>query len=140
MNPTSFLKKLTALERSLTAAKGDFELFGVVLREESREKWDLVVAAPWLHADQLESYRVIADALRATFTLEEYLNFSRIVILEKSWPFLEDVLSMTSVEHGLYEIIDMTLSGISIRRAYIITAKRRPARKRRRKRDRSPAQ
>ena len=139
MNPSVFLKKLAALELAMSRDKGDFEVFGVVLREESREKWDLIVAAPWLDSDQLESYRVVANALQAMFAPNELLTFSRIVILEKGWPFLEDVLAMTSVEHGLYEVVDMTLSDISIRRAYIITAKRRPARQRRRKRDRSPA-
>jgi hypothetical protein len=139
MNPSVFLKKLAALELAMSRDKGDFEVFGVVLREESREKWDLIVAAPWLDSDQLESYRVVANALQAMYTPNELLNFSRIVILEKGWPFLEDVLALTSVEHGLYEIVNLTLSDISIRRAYIITAKRRPARQRRRKRDRSPA-
>ena len=139
MNPSVFLKKLTALERSLSRDKGDFEVFGVVLREESREMWDLIVAAAWLDSHQLESYRLVADALQATFAPHDLLNFSRIVILEQGYPFLEDVLSLTSVEHGLYEIVNMTLSGISIKRAYIITAKRRPAPERRRKRDRAPA-
>jgi hypothetical protein len=119
-------------------------VFGVVLREDAREEWDLIVAAPWLDSHHLECYQVVADALRATFSPKEHLNFSRIAILNQGSPFLEDLLSMTSVEHGLYEIVNMTLSGISIRRAYIITASRRPSQgrpseKKRRKRDRSPA-
>jgi hypothetical protein len=136
----SFLEKLTAIERSLSREKGDFEVFGVVLPEKTLQRWDLIVAAPWLDSRTLQSYRVVAAPLQATFTPNDWLEFSRIVILKKGAPFLEDVLALTTVEHGLYEIVNMTLSGISIRRAYIITAKRRPARQRRRKRDRSTAQ
>jgi hypothetical protein len=138
MNPS--LKKLGTLELSLSRDKGEFELFGIVLRENSSlEKWDLVVAAPWLDPGERESFQTIADGLQATFPREEVLQFSRIVILEKGNPFLESVLALVSVEHGLHELGDMELSGVSIQRAYIITARRRLARKRRRNRNSSPA-
>ena len=137
--PPSFLEKLAAIERSLSRERGDFEVFGVVLPEESLEQWDLIVAAPWLDSHTLKSYQVVAAALQATFTPDDWLDFSRIVILEKGSPFLEDVLALTSVEHGLYEIMNMTLYLIFIMSFYIITSKRRPARRRGRKRDRSHA-
>jgi len=133
MNP-SFLEKLSTLEFSMSRDKGDFELFGVLLREDSPDKWDLIVAAPWLDPDKRESFKVLADALQATLARDDFLGFSRIVILEKGNPFLESLLAMKSIEHGLIEFVNITLSGISIRRAYIITAKGRLARKRRRNR------
>jgi hypothetical protein len=138
MNP-SFLEKLAALELSLSRAKGAFELFAVLLREGSPEKWDLVVAAPWLDPDQRESFKTMAEALQAALSREEFLEFSRIVILKKGYPFLESLLTMISCEHGMYELRDITVSGISIRIAHVMTAMRRPARKRRRNRDGSPA-
>jgi hypothetical protein len=82
---------------------------------------------------------VVAAPLKATFTPDDWLDFSRIVILQKDAPFLEDMLAMFSTEHGLEEIACTTVSGIAIRKAYIITAKRRPARKQRKKRASSTA-
>ena len=75
----SFLEKLAAIERSLSREKGDFEVFGVVLPEASLEQWDLIVAAPWLDSRTLQSYRVVAAPLQATFTPDDWLAFSRIV-------------------------------------------------------------
>jgi hypothetical protein len=139
MNP-SLLEKLSAVESSLSRMHGAFELFGVVLRESSLDLWDLVVAAPWLNRSKRESYRLMADALQAALTRDEFLQFSRIVILEKGNPFLESLLAMTSGEHGRFDLRDTTLEGIPIRIAHVLTAVRRPARKRRRKRDGSLAQ
>ena len=138
MNP-SFLAKLAAVELSLSRTHGAFELFAVVHREHPLGLWDMVVSAPWLNPDKIESYRLMTDALQAALTPKEFLEFSRTVILEKGNPFLESVLSMVSCEHGMQELRDMTVEGISIRIAHVITAMRRPARKRRRKRDSSPA-
>jgi hypothetical protein len=138
MSP-SFLQKLAVLELSLSRTHGAFELFGVVLRENPLGLWDLVVAAPWLDPGKIESYKLMTDALQAALTRDEFLQFSRVVILEKGNPFLESVLAMVSCEHGLQELRDMTVEGISIRIAHIITAKPRRARKQVRRRDRSPA-
>jgi hypothetical protein len=138
MNPP-FLEKIAALELSLSRSHGAFELFAVVLRESSLELWDLVVAAPWLDPGKIESFRLMTDALQAALTREEFLQFSRVVILVKGNPFLESVLTMASCEHGREELRDTTVEGIPIRIAHVLTAVRRPAGKRRRQRDGSPA-
>src|SRR5262249_34071818 len=135
----SFLEKLAAIERSMSREKGGFEFFGVVLPEATLEQWDLVVAAPWLKPHTLESYQMVAAPLQATFTRDDWFDFSRIAILQKDAPFLEEMLAMFSTEHGLKEITCTTVAGVSIRKAYIITAKRRRAPKQRKKRDRSTA-
>jgi hypothetical protein len=131
----SFLEKLVAIERSLSRDKGGFEFFGVVLPVATLEQWDLVVAAPWLNTHTLESYKVVAAPLQATFTRDDWHDFSRIAILQKDAPFLEEMLAMFSTEHGLEEISCTTVADIAIRKAYIITAKRRrsSARKQRKK-------
>ena len=138
MNPL-FLKKLAAAELSLSRTRGPFELFAVVLRENSSlGKWDLVAAAPWLSPDDLESFQALIDSVKAALTVEEFLEISRFAVLKTGYPFLEGMLDMVSCEHGLSELRDLTLADISIRIAYVITAMRRPARKRRKKRGVSP--
>jgi hypothetical protein len=138
MNP-SFLEKLAALELSLSRTHGAFELFGVVLPERLLDLWDLVVSAPWLSRGKIESFRLMTGALQAALTRDEFLQFSRVVILEKGNPFLESLLAMSSGEHGRFDLRDTTLEGIPIRIAHIMTAKRRRTRKRVRSRDGSTA-
>jgi hypothetical protein len=138
MSP-SFLQKLVDIESSLSRAHGPFEFFGVVLRESLLDLWDLVVAAPWLSRSKLESYSLMTNALQAALTREEFLQFSRVVILEEGTPFLENVLAMASHEPGLRELRDMNVEGIPIRVAHIITAMQMPARKRQKNRERRSA-
>jgi hypothetical protein len=70
--------------------------------------------------------------MQNTLSPGELLMFSRVVVLDKGNPFLEDLLKTFSTEHSPTEIESLTLNGLSFRRIHIITAQGRLARKRRR--------
>jgi hypothetical protein len=70
--------------------------------------------------------------MQKTLSPGELLMFSRVVVLDKGNPFLEDLLKTFSTEHGPTEIESLTLNGLSFRRIHIITAQGRLARKPRR--------
>jgi hypothetical protein len=129
---TVLLKKLASLELALSHERGEFELFGLFLREESQEKWDLIVAAPWLHSYDRASLQAIVGEMQKTLNPAELLEFSRVVVLDKGTPFLESLLKTFEIEHDLVEAKNLTLLGLSFRSVYIITAKGRLARKHRR--------
>jgi hypothetical protein len=133
------LEKLARLERAMAEENGGFELFGVFIREDSLEKWDLVLAALWLNPEDRESLQFIVDRLKGSLTPSEMLDASRIVILEEGNPFLDAVLTLVQVEHGMSEIVNFGILGVSIERAYIITSKRQPARKPRKRRNNTAA-
>lgn len=133
------LEKLESLERSLSNERGGFELFGVFLRAGSPERWDLIVAAPWLDPNERESLKLVADALSGSLVRDELLGISRIVILDKGDRLLESILATFNTEHACLELGRTVLAGIQIRRAFLITAKRRLATKRRRGRRVRPA-
>ena len=62
----------------------------------------------------------------------ELLDFSRVVVLDKGNPFLENLLLTFAAEHKPIKVENFTLLGLSFRRVYIFTAKGRLARKQRR--------
>jgi hypothetical protein len=136
---TTPLDKLARLELAMSRENGAFELFGIFVREDSLEKWDLVLAAPWLNPDERESLQFIVDQLQRSLTPSEMLDASLIVILEEGNPFLETVVTLVQVEHGMTEIGDFGILGVSIQKAYIITSMRRPGRKPRRQRKNTAA-
>ena len=129
---TVLLEKLASLELNLSQQRGEFELFGLFLREESQEKWDLIVAAPWLHSYDRASLQAVVSEMQKTLTPAELLEFSRVVVLDKGNPFLEQLLAQYKTERNLVDVHDLSLLGLSFRRAYIITAVGRLARKHRR--------
>jgi hypothetical protein len=129
---TVLMKKLASLEMTLSQEKGEFELFGIFLRKESQGKWDLIVAAPWLHSYDRASLQAIVSEMQKVLSQPELLDFSRVVVLDKGNPFLENLLTMFATEHEPIKAENLTLLGLSFRSVYILTARGRLARKHRR--------
>jgi len=115
-------KKLTALRKTMEAAKGPLELFGLFLRDDSPDLWDVVVAAPWLKWDDRASFAYIADQLKASLTPEELAGLSRIVILDHGGEVLDSFLEAFGGRSGLADVHYVTEGGAVIRRAHVILA------------------
>ena len=114
--------KLASLEREVSSQKGDFALFGVFVREDAQNRWDLLVSAQWLEANKKEALEYLADRLKLQLDAQEWLSLSRVVILEKGNPILAAVRRMVNVRHGRVKMENNVVSGLEIRRAYVITA------------------
>ena len=117
-------EKLRNLEKKLAEGKGPFSLFGLFLREDAPEKWDLVVSAPWIDDHEEESLGYLAELLRTSLAPEELLTLSRIVLVEQSNPGLSAVQSAMHVEHGVVELKDCNFFGLDIKSALFITSQR----------------
>src|SRR5438093_12094639 len=118
------VEKLASLERDITSEKGEFSLFALFLREDADDKWDLLVSAPWLEANNRESLEYLVNQLRARLDTQELLSLSMIVLLEKDTPVLEAICKAIKVRHGMAEVRDSISFGVPIKHAYIITAER----------------
>lgn len=120
------VRKLARLERQLSDEYGPFQLFGLFLREEaSLGKWDLVVAARWLGKDGGDSLELLSERLIATVGKSGIMMISRIVPMLEKTPFLTAITKAIHVEHGLYEISDLTIADVPIKHGYIFTASSR---------------
>ena len=71
------VSKLQRIERELSRKKGPFALFGLFLREDVSDRWDLLVAAPWMEGREVEAVRLIASKLTKELETEELLRISR---------------------------------------------------------------
>lgn len=108
----------------VSAEKGDFVLFGLFLREEASDKWDLVISAPWLEEGKLVALSEFIKRIAPVVGEQELLTLSRVITLNHDDPSLEAILGAFSIEDGTLEINDTTLFGMRIKHAYIIRAKR----------------
>ena len=119
--------KFREIELLISTEKGPFNLFALFLREDSPNKWDLVLSAPWIKANDKETLDYFAEHLRSRLETEELISLSRVVLLDQDNLGLEAVHKVLSVEHGAAEIIDSNFFGMQIKHAFIITSKRQPA-------------
>lgn len=114
--------KLKQVENELSNTKGPFELFGLFLREDAPNKWDLLISADWARGKKKESINLIVQEIKKVLSNQEMLMLSRIVILDKDDAAMKTIHSAMHVEHGLAEISDSNFYGMDIKHAYLITS------------------
>jgi len=117
-------EKLKNIEQELSALYGPFELFALFLREDSADKWDLIVSSDWARKDKKAAINLIIERIRKIFSNEEMLKLSRLIVLDKDDVALNALHSAMHVEHGLAEISDSNFLGLAIKHAYLITSKK----------------
>ena len=64
--PVISTARLRRAMREIAAKKGDFTLFGLVMRADAPGTWDLVVSASWLVEGKLKALREFAALLAAS--------------------------------------------------------------------------
>lgn len=121
------IDKLAAIENETSAKRGKYDLFALFLREDSPNKWDIVVSASWIDNNKEEALKFLAEKVQNSFTRNELLLISRIVIIDKTNPDLPHVQEAVNIEHGSAELKDSNLFGLQIKHAFLITSRGRQA-------------
>ncbi|MBS1789481.1 MAG: hypothetical protein JST85_17285 [Acidobacteria bacterium] len=117
------INQLRQIKNKVEAEKGEFVLFGLFLRDEAVDKWDLVVSAPWLEKDKMKGLGEFVKKMASVVGEDEVLTLSRIVTLNHDDPSLEAILQDVQVENDLVEMQGHNLFGLPISQAYILQAK-----------------
>lgn len=93
------LDKLKSVVQALEKDHQPILLFALFLIEDSLQKWDIVISAPWLSSDEKNAYKIVVSEIQANLSPSELVQFSRVVILNDSDPvvsFLQDVCPLTN--------------------------------------------
>lgn len=104
------IEKLMRIEKETSAEKGQYDLFALFLREDANDKWDILVSADWVNKNKEEALRYLSQKIQKTFTPNELLQISRVVIIEENNPALPALQQAVSIEHGFAEIKDSNFS------------------------------
>jgi len=117
------IDKFISIEKELSEEAGDFELFALFLREDSPNKWDLLVSANWIDQDKSHALKIVSNKVQEHLEKKELVNLSRIVVIKDDNPALEAFHQAVSVEHGYTEIQNATFFGLEIKHAIVITSR-----------------
>lgn len=118
------VEKLTTIEKQTSAERGEYDLFALFLREDSSNKWDILVSSHWISSNKEESLKYLAQKVQKELAPAELSLISRIVIIEKNDPALPTLQQAVSVQHGVAEIKDSSFFGLQIKHAFLITSRR----------------
>ena len=114
------VKKFVTIKNQLKAQNGAFSFFGLFLREDALDKWDVIVAAPWAEADKQAALETISAATTSALAPSELLLLSRVVILEHDKPMLQAIWAAFQSKDRVAQFVNATVSGLLARRAYIL--------------------
>ena len=118
------IEKFRRVMEAVSAERGEFVLFGLFLREEAPNTWDLVISAPWLETGKLKALGEFVEKATAIVGKQELLTLSRIVTLNPNDPNLDALLQAVQVDNGPLELWHPDFFGLDIKHAYILRAKR----------------
>jgi hypothetical protein len=93
------LNKLKTVVLALEKEYKPILFFALFLREDSLQKWDIVVSAPWLNPSEKRAYQIMASKMQAALSSSEIVEISRVVILDHTDPavsFLQEVCPLTN--------------------------------------------
>lgn len=93
-------EKLKIVATELTAKRGRFALFALIMREDAPDLWDLVVSADWLESAGHDGMRVVADAVQKKLSVEEVVTLSRVVVLPRRHALVKAVTSILHMTTG----------------------------------------
>src|SRR5882724_8783993 len=75
----ALIKKVRSLELQISKEKGSFNLFALVLRSGSQNRWDLVASAKWFTGSGRQELRYLSEKLKKSLLPAELMKISRIV-------------------------------------------------------------
>jgi len=124
-----YIEKIKEVEISLSKELGEFNLFGLLEREDIIDKWDILVSLSLKkdknHNKEKNSIiKKLHEELIKNLPNSIFFKFSRIVFLEPNNPFVQNINMLAHVQHGDIEIKDSTINNLRIKHAYIISSKR----------------
>lgn len=115
----SIVEKLRGCEETMARQKGPFDLFGLFLRDEAPEKWDLLVAAGWIDKDKSGALRYIVDTVQKRLSREEMMRLSRVVLIdERNQAFAALAKAIGTARDS--KIYNSSFFGFQIRYAHLI--------------------
>jgi len=111
----NFIKLVTQVKNDLIKAKGDFILF-VLIKLDSSKRWDIVVCADWLSSlTERDAVSFIVNELKKKLTREDFVYFSRVVVLKKDEPFMAEIQHIINFAN-----IDVFKNGVILKNKTIL--------------------
>ncbi len=127
MTVTDLTQKFADFESRISGEKGDFALFALFMREDSPDRWDLMVSAPWTGDDKQSAVNYFVGQIKSSLGDQGLTSLSRIVVIDPQDAAVQALNRAIQIEHGRVEVRDSEFFGLAVKHAYIITSKRAPA-------------
>ncbi|HEW97348.1 MAG: hypothetical protein DRR16_01895 [Candidatus Parabeggiatoa sp. nov. 3] len=119
----TLLEKYATIAQIITQEKGPFKLFALLKREDFPWEWDVVLSAHWLPGEKkMDALRFIFDKIRAVLNQDEFLNISKLVLLDINEPFVKAFQTFLEEQDNPKVFSNIDIQGIEMRTGLIIVS------------------
>ena len=115
------VQSFVRLEQAIVKERGECALFALFAREDLPDRWDLVIAAPWI-TSQKEGAEFVVSEIKQSMGAVVLTDLSRIVFVKPSDAPVVAINKAIQVKHSVVEVKDSDFFGLPIRHAFIITS------------------
>ena len=115
--------KFLSIEKELSEIHGPFNLFMIYLDEDEEDRWNVMVASPWLK-DEEKSVRIITRKMNEHLAYEDGKYIKNIVIIDNKAPEVEAIQRTIKQEHAKAEVENCSFFGFHIEHGFIITSQK----------------
>jgi hypothetical protein len=115
------VKKFIQIEEESSKEMGEYTFFALFLRENSANRWDIVVASKWINENKSAARSYLAKKVQDALDVSEIVKISHIAILDNDLFEVPEFLEDVTVQHGSARFKDEEFSGQQIERGYVIT-------------------
>jgi len=116
---SSFVERVYQAYEELRKKRGDFSVFSLIELQKYPNRWDIVVQADWLSAEEWDSMDVIFDVIEPKLTTqEERLMLGSVVVLDKRDPFYCELKKL--VKENTPFMRNVIIDGLDVKQIHIL--------------------
>lgn len=113
------LNKIQQAHTELVNEKGDFSLFACVELAINENEWDIIVCADWLPERKRAAIDVIVDKLEQILGEDDFLNISRVIVLNKDDPFYCELKKISKdIKENVHK--NFTIAGLDVKEINVL--------------------
>lgn len=126
------VRKFASLGAEIEKRKGDFSFFALFERGDVPDRWDLLISAPWTTGEK-KTLKYLFKKIERDLGAEALISLARIIVLDPNDALVQEFVRDYEVEREFADVedvqplMDVTIAGIPVRRAYILKARSSPA-------------
>jgi hypothetical protein len=114
---------LSAVAKEIAQQRGEFSLFAAMHRPDTSDRWEAVVAAPWLDPEGMKDYRYLAVKLQGFFAWNQGPRLSHASILKLNNPIVRALLASRDPEAGQVYLMTEPAGPVEFDKGFLIARK-----------------
>lgn len=121
----TFIENIKEVDKLISKEKGNFNLFGIFIREGLNGKWDILASADWIsYNNEGEALKYFIQKLKKKLSEDDIMKIASIILLEPKEPFVKSINNSINTLHSAIKINGDYFNDLFIQNAFIFTSQK----------------